>query len=323
MQVARRSTTPSSRAKALRVRRNSARQTSRSVVSAPPPARAPRRARDDRASARYRSLESAATTATRASPRSASSVPSRPDAPAASLAQPGDVRREPVDQDVEVPRRAERLPEPAELVAERLRPRPVEQPATGAEERPQAPGRDTELVQVLGIGAEPDARVVEQEPARLLGQREPERRRAAESRGGRPRRRSGRRDRAPGRASGEARPARRRLAASSSTSRCSVRSSPPTSSTSSSRKRRVTRWPSSTATESSTISAPSARTTSRRVRSRATGRSSRPRRNPTRSDESSSGGLAGGPDCSSSARAAPRGSFSCQRPVPPRPGGGA
>ena len=62
----------------------------------------------------------------------------------------------------------------------------------------------------------------------------------------------------------------------------------------------VTCWPTSTATESSTISAPSIRTVSRRVRSRATGASSRPRRNATSRAESSSGGRAGGPACSSS-----------------------
>ena len=115
-----------------------------------------------------------------------------------------------------------------------------------------------------------------------------------------------------GRCSDEEAPAFR----SSFSSLRSVRSSPPTSSISSSRKRWTTRAPASTETESSTISAPRARTTSRRVRSRATGPSSRPRRKPTRSDVSSSGGRAGRPGCSSSTRAAPWGSFSCQTPAP-------
>ena len=78
----------------------------------------------------------------------------------------------------------------------------------------------------------------------------------------------------------------------------------------------TTRRPSNTDTKSSTISAPAARTVSRRVRSRATGPTSRPRRNATRSASISRGGRAGTPVCSSSTRAAPCGSFSCQRPCP-------
>src|ERR687895_598171 len=65
-----------------------------------------------------------------------------------------------MDQDVEIPRRAEHSAEPVELGPERLRPLGYEQGTRGAEESPQAPRCDSDLVQLLRVVAEPDAGVV-------------------------------------------------------------------------------------------------------------------------------------------------------------------
>ena len=287
---------PSSRANALRVRRHSARQISRSGVSSPLSSRLGRRARDDRAARDSDRSRARRRRSPRAPSRSTSSCRSSPSTRFGVRSDRVGVGHEPLHQHVEVARGPERAAEPADLVTERLRPRRLEKRPPRPEEGAQTPGGHAELMEVLRVRAEPDARVVEQQAPRLLAERDPEggaRRRSAGHRSP-PRRQEG--DRGRGTASAAARPASVAPARRSSfTSRRSVRSSPPTSSTSSSRKRRVTRCPESRATESSTTSAPSTSTTSRRVRSRATGANSRPRRNATSSDESSSGGRAGGP----------------------------
>ena len=187
--------------------------------------------------------------------------------------------------------------EPAELLAERLRPLAIDERSSRAEKCPQPPDRDAELMQALGIRRRGGC---------------PGRGRAA--RGSRRRARSP--SASPGGVSfvsfgGVGRPVqaehavelRLELARSRGHRPCaapwragaSAFSSPSISSTSTSRKRWETRWPTSTATLSSTISAPWARTTSRRVRRRATGTSAAPRRYAASRSTSSAGGRAGGP----------------------------
>ena len=75
-----------------------------------------------------------------------------------------------LDQHVEVAHRAERAAEPAELGAERLRRLGVEQVAAGAEERPQAPRRHPQLVQLLWVGAEPRPGIVCEQLLGLLAE---------------------------------------------------------------------------------------------------------------------------------------------------------
>ena len=174
----------------------------------------------------------------------------------------------------------------------------------GAEEGAESPRRHPHLVQLLDVGAEPRARVVREDARGLLAQAGAERRRRGSVLGRLGHIRHGSRGRAPGRPSACSRRRRRPARRSAFSIRRSVFSSPSSSSTSSSSKLRVTRWWSSTATVSWTISAPSARTPSRRVRRRAIGFSRAPLRCPARSASRSAGGAAGRAGLSP-ARAAP------------------
>ncbi len=76
-----------------------------------------------------------------------------------------------LEEDVEIAGRAERGAEPAELVAKLGGPFGVEQRPCGAQERPRAPRRDTHLVQVLGIAAEPGAGIVREQALVLRRER--------------------------------------------------------------------------------------------------------------------------------------------------------
>ena len=80
-----------------------------------------------------------------------------------------DLLAETAEHDVEVPRRPEVPAEPAELLAERLGPAPVDERSRGAQEGPQPPRRDAKLVEVLGIVAAARPRIVcEQRPVVAL-----------------------------------------------------------------------------------------------------------------------------------------------------------
>ena len=72
-----------------------------------------------------------------------------------------------VEQHIEVPDRAERGAEPSELGTKGVGPLLVDQRTTRAEECPQPPGRDPELVQALGVGAEPGTGIVREQPSVL------------------------------------------------------------------------------------------------------------------------------------------------------------
>ena len=65
--------------------------------------------------------------------------------------------------------------EPAELLAQRLGPVVVDERARRAEECPQPPRRDAELVQVLRVVAAAGARVVREQRPVLGLERDPER----------------------------------------------------------------------------------------------------------------------------------------------------
>ena len=91
------------------------------------------------------------------------------------VAERGHLCPQPVEHHVEVARRAEVAAEPAELLAQRLRPLAIDERARRAEKRPQPPGRDAELMQVLGIVAAAGAGVVGEECPILGLERDPER----------------------------------------------------------------------------------------------------------------------------------------------------
>src|SRR4051794_13235624 len=78
---------------------------------------------------------------------------------AAVLRELGDLAAQAVGQDVEIAHRPEQSGEPLELGGERLQ-RLAEQRTRRALDRAGAARGDPELVQVLGIRAEADARVV-------------------------------------------------------------------------------------------------------------------------------------------------------------------
>ena len=77
--------------------------------------------------------------------------------------QRGGGRAEAVAKDLGVTDPPELPAEPAEVVAERVGPRLVEQRPEGAQIAAQAAGGDSRLVDVLGIDAQPDAWVVAEE----------------------------------------------------------------------------------------------------------------------------------------------------------------
>ncbi len=77
-----------------------------------------------------------------------------------------------LDQDVQVAHRAERSREPLQLRCQRLQLVP-EQRLRGADDGPGSPRRDAELVQILRVDVQPDARVVRLECAKLLAEKVP------------------------------------------------------------------------------------------------------------------------------------------------------
>ena len=76
-----------------------------------------------------------------------------------------------LEQDVEVAGRPERGAEPAELVAQLGGPVGVEQRPRGAQECARPPGRDPQLMEVLGVVAEARARIVREQALVLLRER--------------------------------------------------------------------------------------------------------------------------------------------------------
>ena len=82
---------------------------------------------------------------------------------------------QPLEHHVEVARRPEMAAEPAELLAERLGPLAIDERAGRAEKCPQPPGRDAELMQVLGIVAAAGAGVVGEQRPVVGVERDPER----------------------------------------------------------------------------------------------------------------------------------------------------
>ena len=238
--------------------RHSARQTSRSVRRARRLQVGTAQAGEEREVADRSTASRRRRARRRARPRARAAGPR---APAAS--SPSGQRRP--DRSISTSRSApgpSALPEPAELGAERLRPRRVEQAAAPRGRNARSRRVATrQLVQVLRIRAEPRPgrggaapRACSSSASAERGQR---RRRPL---GGVRRLRSEREIERPEELRPQLAGRSRPRGGAPSSSRRSVRSSPSTSSTSSSRKRRVTRWPTSTATESSTISAPSAET---------------------------------------------------------------
>ena len=75
-----------------------------------------------------------------------------------------------LDQDVEVAHGSERTAQPAQLGAERPGRLLVEEIAACAQKCPQPPGRDAELMQLLGVGAEPRSGIVREQLLRLLAE---------------------------------------------------------------------------------------------------------------------------------------------------------
>ena len=92
------------------------------------------------------------------------------------LAERLDLDAQAPEQDVEVADRAERAPEPPELLSKRLRPLGVEQVVSRAEEGAESPRCHAHLVQLLYVGAEPRAGVVRKDERCLLTQAGAERR---------------------------------------------------------------------------------------------------------------------------------------------------
>ncbi|GIU95945.1 MAG: hypothetical protein KatS3mg012_2402 [Gaiellaceae bacterium] len=76
------------------------------------------------------------------------------------------------EEHVEVARRPERRPEPAELLAERPCPLALKERPRGPQKSAGTPRGDTHLVEILGIAAEPRARVVDEQPLGLLDERD-------------------------------------------------------------------------------------------------------------------------------------------------------
>ena len=112
------------------------------------------------------------------------------------------LRCEVLDQDVEVPHRAECPAQPLQLLPHGLDPLGVEQLAAGPQERPQPPGRDPHLVQLLRVGAEPRPWIVGEHALDLLPDAGAQRRGARGVVGRADQARPGSRGRVPGRPSG-------------------------------------------------------------------------------------------------------------------------
>jgi undecaprenyl-diphosphatase len=79
-----------------------------------------------------------------------------------------------LDEHVEVAHVPERVREPRELGAQRLRPGGIDEVLRAAEQRTQPPRRDSLLVHLLGVAAEADAGVVRQHRVRVHAQPTPE-----------------------------------------------------------------------------------------------------------------------------------------------------
>ena len=295
----------SSRANVLRVRRHSARQTSCSVVSLPESSGAPAASSRSR-SRRYRSLDSASTTRPRAfsrsfarafsSPRATSCSPSSfaasavspPMRTSRSRAGPSARPSQPISSRSGSDQPESSSGRPARRNARRRRSRRGADAAPRGRCRSEHPGRG-------GAGA----RTCRREPHRAPRPAACVARVPEPAPGGRGRARGGAWAQAAcGRRAGPAQllrdPSERALVAADE---LDLQLAEPTDDPP----------PSKSATASSTTSAPSTRTVSRRVRSRATGATGLPRAYATSSDASSRGGRAGVPSCSSSGGRRPSG----------------
>ena len=74
-----------------------------------------------------------------------------------------DLAAQPIEHDVEIARGPEMPAQPAELLAQRHGPLLLDESSGRAEKRPQATGRDPELVQILRVDAAARARIVREE----------------------------------------------------------------------------------------------------------------------------------------------------------------